>query len=76
MNAYSVAEVKAKLSAILAAVESGEEVVITKRGKPIARIRRDPGAAADIDWARIDAFRAGLKGTKASVERARKQSRY
>ena len=38
MGAYTVAEVKAHLSAILEAVANGEEVVVTKRGKPVARI--------------------------------------
>lgn len=38
MQTFSVADAKAHLSEILNAVMAGEEVVITKRGKPIARI--------------------------------------
>ncbi len=34
----SVAEAKAKLSEILTRVEQGEEVVITRRGKPVATL--------------------------------------
>ena len=34
----SVAEAKAKLSEILTRVEQGEEVVITRRGKPVAAL--------------------------------------
>ncbi len=38
MNAYNVAEAKAHLSEILEEVRSGQEVVLTKRGQPIARV--------------------------------------
>ncbi len=34
----SIAEAKAKLSALIAYVKSGEEVVLTDRGKPVARL--------------------------------------
>ena len=36
----SVAEAKAKLSEILTRVEQGEEIVITRRGKPVATLSR------------------------------------
>lgn len=38
MATVSVAEAKARLSEILSKVEGGEEVIITRRGEPIARI--------------------------------------
>lgn len=38
MNSYDVAEAKARLSEILEEVSSGQEVVLTKRGKPVARL--------------------------------------
>ena len=38
MRSAGIAELKASLSGYLAAVKSGEEVVITERGHPIARI--------------------------------------
>lgn len=38
MNTVSLAEAKAHLSHLLDQVEAGEEVVITRRGLPIARI--------------------------------------
>lgn len=38
MENISVAEAKAHLSELLDRVESGEELVITRRGKPVARI--------------------------------------
>lgn len=38
MNTVSLAQAKAKLSEILNRVESGEEVVVTRHGRPIACI--------------------------------------
>ncbi len=38
METLSVAEAKARFSAVLAAVEAGQEVVITRRGKAVARL--------------------------------------
>jgi len=38
MKTAQVAELKASLSRYLAGVKSGEEVVVTERGKPIAKI--------------------------------------
>jgi prevent-host-death family protein len=38
MKSYSVAEAKVRLSEILEEVSSGKEVVLTKRGKPVARV--------------------------------------
>jgi prevent-host-death family protein len=42
----NVAEAKAKLSELIAAAERGEEVVIARGGKPVARIV--PAAAAGV----------------------------
>ena len=76
MGAYSIAQVKARLSAILEAVDRGEEVVITKRGKPVARIQPERHGATDIDWAMVDAFREKLRNSAPSVSRTRRQSRF
>lgn len=45
MVVRNIAEAKAQLSALLEAVQHGEEVIIAKYGKPIARIVRFQGAA-------------------------------
>lgn len=42
MRTVGLAEAKAKLSALLDAVESGDEVVITRRGTAIARLVAEP----------------------------------
>lgn len=53
MRSVSVLEAKTQLSSLIKAVEAGEEVVITRRGAPVARLeavekpqpKREPG-----DW--------------------------
>lgn len=48
MTIASISEAKARLSALLERVKSGEEVTITDRGRPVARIVPIP--ARDVDW--------------------------
>ena len=50
----SVAEAKSHLSELIAAVEAGDEVVITKRGVPVATLvpRPRPKKKIDLDWLR------------------------
>jgi antitoxin (DNA-binding transcriptional repressor) of toxin-antitoxin stability system len=51
MRRVGVAEAKAQLSALLDAVEAGEEVVITRRGQPVTWVVRDPGpGGTSPDW--------------------------
>lgn len=51
MRKVGLAEAKAQLSALLDAVEAGEEVVITRRGRPVARVVRErPAAPATTGW--------------------------
>ncbi len=48
MTRASISETKAKLSALLDRVKAGEEVTITDRGVPVARIV--PLPTTDVDW--------------------------
>ncbi len=50
----SVAEAKAHLSEIIAAAEAGEDVVITRRGEPVATLSPlpRPKRKIDLDWLR------------------------
>lgn len=49
MRAIQIVEAKAKFSALLAAVEAGEEIAITRHGRVIARLVPDtPRMAADL----------------------------
>ena len=61
MRIVNVHEAKTTLSALLAAVEQGEEVVIARDGKPVARLcrfggaNRTPGAwRSDPAWAAFE----------------------
>jgi len=49
MRTVQIVEAKARFSALLAAVEAGEEIAITRHGKVVARIVPDtPRMAADL----------------------------
>lgn len=49
MKTATIADAKSHLSALLAEVEAGVEVVITRRGKPVARLVAEP-PSPDFDW--------------------------
>ena len=67
MREVGVLEAKTHLSSLLAAVEAGEDVLITRHGRPVARFTR-PAAptptaqapTADARRARLAAFRERL----------------
>ena len=57
MSSYSVADAKNKLSDLIDRALSGEAVVITRHGHPVAELRPVPGpppriTKADIEWVR------------------------
>ena len=43
MKTATVSNAKSHLSALIAEVEAGQDVVITRRGKPVARLAPEPG---------------------------------
>lgn len=53
-HVYSVAEARARFSELIAAVEAGETVVITRRGEPVVDMsaHRKPPRKIDVDWLR------------------------
>jgi prevent-host-death family protein len=55
----SVAELKAKLSQYLAAVEAGQEIVVTRNGTPVARLGPLAGAA-EMEGRIEELVRSGL----------------
>jgi antitoxin (DNA-binding transcriptional repressor) of toxin-antitoxin stability system len=69
MRTVNLAEAKAGLSALLDAVEAGEEVVITRRGRSVARVIRETGDEAEsADWvARLRRFHAHQPGPAGSA---------
>jgi prevent-host-death family protein len=62
MESVGVAELKAKLSQYLAKVRAGEEIAVTERGRPVAKIVRiQPRDRDDAEWQRMVALeREGL----------------
>ncbi len=52
MARYSVAEAKNNLPKLLDKALAGEEVTITRRGEPIAKLvpQRTVGAPLDVEW--------------------------
>lgn len=82
MRTVTVAAAKARLSAVLAEVEAGAEIVITRRGMAVARIVPEPAAApAGFDMAELFAFvdsqpmHAGPAADE-SLRRLRDEARY
>ena len=77
MRMVGLAEAKAQLSALLDAVEAGEEVVITRRGQPVARVipeRHDPAGATD--WvAQLRSLHQQQPGPRASAVELLRQLR-
>lgn len=75
----SVAEAKSHLSELIAAVEAGDEVVITKRGVPVATIlpRPRPKEKIDLEWLRQ--MTAGMptgEDSMSVIRQMRDESRY
>lgn len=66
MGAYSIAEAKAHLSALVEQVARGEAVTLTKRGKPVARIvpLGDVPVKPKIDLAELRKFHATMPKSK------------
>jgi prevent-host-death family protein len=58
MLTVNVAQAKARLSEILDRVENGGEVLIARRGQPIARLCPAKRAKKPIDFAALDSVRA------------------
>ncbi len=49
METTTVGEVQKNFAGVLRKIKSGEEIIVTKRGEPIAKITA-LGAKRDIDW--------------------------
>ncbi|TSE20586.1 prevent-host-death family protein [Tepidimonas alkaliphilus] len=57
MQTVSVHEARERLSALLQAVEAGEEIVITRRGHRVARLVRDPSCSEGSEAGTRDLLR-------------------
>ena len=51
----NIHEAKTDLSKLIAAVESGDEVIIARRGKPVARlVKYERKQRAPLGWLKLD----------------------
>jgi len=66
MNTVSVAEAKAHLSELLNQVETGEEIVITRRGRPVARISPEKKPLNPLPLPSLAEFRASQLDSQTS----------
>jgi prevent-host-death family protein len=70
MKSLSVAEAKAHLSEILTRIEDHRDiVVITRRGRPVAKLSSIEDAKRPIDFVALDSLRARQKTAKTSTVR-------
>lgn len=67
MTTCTVAEAKAHLSDLLSRVEKGEELLITRRGRPVASLSPIRPAKRVPDWKAIRAFRESLPAAGTSA---------
>ena len=75
MLTVTLAQAKAQLSDLLHKVESGEEVIITRRGKPVAHIRQAEAAKKPLPLEKLAAFRARLPRWRKSSASLRRDLR-
>lgn len=85
MRSVGVAEAKAQLSRILTEVEQGREVVITRRGKPVARVSAvavpsQPPEPRPLDLEKIRRHLASMpaqvEDSETAIRRMRDEDRY
>jgi antitoxin (DNA-binding transcriptional repressor) of toxin-antitoxin stability system len=60
MLTVSLAVAKARLSELLDKVESGEEIIITRYGKPVAHIHQFQSSKTQLPLGKLAAFRARM----------------
>jgi antitoxin (DNA-binding transcriptional repressor) of toxin-antitoxin stability system len=76
----SLAEAKARLSELTELAAAGEEVVITKRGKPVVRLSRPEVARRPVDLEVLRALTARMpeqpEESSEFMRRVRDESRY
>ena len=73
MHSMSLAHAKAHLSELLNTVESGQEVLITRHGRPVARVLPANAVKQTLPLARLAKLRQQLparEGSSADVLRA------
>jgi prevent-host-death family protein len=70
MGSHSVAEAKNRLSDLIERAARGEEVIITRHGKPVAELRSLPELARPVGEAAVDWLIAHRVGKADPAENA------
>ena len=68
MGTFSVSVAKARLSELIESALKGEEVIITRRGKPVAQLVPTRTIRPGIDFARLRALRAVMPMAKTPAD--------
>ena len=80
METMSLAEAKAQLSRLIDRVEAGEEVVITRHGRPVARLTVAEQPKKPLDLNVLDEFRKTMppwrKPSAELIREMRDEERY
>jgi len=71
MREISVREANQNFSQLIAAAERGETIVVTKNGRPVAKVApQSQDRASDPEWrAKFEALRASLQSKRGSAHR-------
>ena len=69
MGTFSISEAKARLNELIESALKGEEVVITRRGKPVAQLAPAGIIRPGIDFARLRALRAAMPMAKTPADK-------
>lgn len=75
MLRVSLAEAKARLSELLDKVEAGEEVIITRHGREVARLRGITQKKGPIPFEELAKFRAKMPRLRTSSAKLIRQMR-
>ncbi|MBV8776232.1 MAG: type II toxin-antitoxin system prevent-host-death family antitoxin [Alphaproteobacteria bacterium] len=80
MDTVSLADAKARLSELVARAEAGEDVCITRRGKPVVRLTRVDRPKQPIDFEAWRKLRESMpkqeESTEDFIRRMRDDARY
>ena len=76
----NIAQAKAKLSELIEAVQAGEKIIITKRGKVVAELRAPERVLKPFDFTELRKLHSTMKMSEQSaadlVRQMRDEDRY
>lgn len=73
MEAVNLAEAKARLSELVGRAEAGEDVQISRRGRPVVKLVAVEQPREPVDWEAIRAFTDTLPMSTLTVEEMRRR---